>query len=280
MKVHPIESRDGRRSAFHASMEELVLSAGSGAFEPALFASAREATGCEHLTAYTFSASDAAPGGPNLVLAANPGRMPIAREAGEIYVSRFWDRDPGNRVCREADHAGAGVLIRASGDDIRNAPFRQGCYSASTWEKTGNRMIDRVSIVKRQRGRYVKLSFHRAEWAGLFSDREIGNIVEVADLLTALVARHDAALPATGAGTRSDHARYVEAVHAVCPQLTEREAEICARIALGISSEGMALDLDISINTVRTYRKRAYTRLNISSQNELMKLVLPYVATH
>jgi hypothetical protein len=32
--------------------------------------------------------------------------------------------------------------------------------------------------------------------------------------------------------------------------------------------------LNIGMNTVQTYRKRAYTRLSISSQNELMRLVM------
>ena len=56
--------------------------------------------------------------------------------------------------------------------------------------------------------------------------------------------------------------------------LSEREASVCTGIILGMTSEGIALDLGISVNTVRTYRKRAYARLMISSQNELMKLIL------
>jgi DNA-binding CsgD family transcriptional regulator len=46
-----------------------------------------------------------------------------------------------------------------------------------------------------------------------------------------------------------------------------------------MSSEGIGLDMGISINTVRTYRKRAYARLGICSQNELMRLVLPHLPT-
>jgi len=45
-------------------------------------------------------------------------------------------------------------------------------------------------------------------------------------------------------------------------------------IASGLSSHVIALELGISINTVLTYRKRAYARLDISSQNELMQLLL------
>ena len=43
---------------------------------------------------------------------------------------------------------------------------------------------------------------------------------------------------------------------------------------LGMTSEAIGLKLGISVNTVLTYRKRAYGRLRISCQNELMRLVL------
>ena len=36
----------------------------------------------------------------------------------------------------------------------------------------------------------------------------------------------------------------------------------------------IALHLGISVNTVLTYRKRAYGRLKISCQNELLRLIL------
>jgi DNA-binding CsgD family transcriptional regulator len=65
---------------------------------------------------------------------------------------------------------------------------------------------------------------------------------------------------------------FEERLLAIAPDLTTREREVCALIALGVSSEGIGLRLGISLNTVRTYRKRAYTRLRISSHNELLRL--------
>jgi DNA-binding NarL/FixJ family response regulator len=38
---------------------------------------------------------------------------------------------------------------------------------------------------------------------------------------------------------------------------------------LGYTVLGMSLNMRISVNTVATHRKRAYTKLRISSQNEL-----------
>ncbi len=56
--------------------------------------------------------------------------------------------------------------------------------------------------------------------------------------------------------------------------LTAREREVCLRILSGQSSEAISADLDISIHSTLTYRRRAYQRLRISSQNELFALVL------
>jgi DNA-binding CsgD family transcriptional regulator len=42
----------------------------------------------------------------------------------------------------------------------------------------------------------------------------------------------------------------------------------------GYSNEAIALDLDISFHSVRTYRKRAYAKLNVTSQNELFAHIL------
>ncbi|GGZ15803.1 hypothetical protein GCM10011614_33340 [Novosphingobium colocasiae] len=52
-------------------------------------------------------------------------------------------------------------------------------------------------------------------------------------------------------------------------KLSHREAEICAGIIMGYSTEAIGLNCMISVNTVATHRKRAYAKLGISSQNEL-----------
>lgn len=55
-----------------------------------------------------------------------------------------------------------------------------------------------------------------------------------------------------------------------CTDLPPRELEVCARILYGISSAGIAVDLAISETTVKTYRKRAYHRLGLGSERELI----------
>ena len=56
--------------------------------------------------------------------------------------------------------------------------------------------------------------------------------------------------------------------------LTAREKDVCRRILDGFSSEAIAGELGIALNSVFTYRKRAYEKLGIASQNELFAIAL------
>lgn len=62
----------------------------------------------------------------------------------------------------------------------------------------------------------------------------------------------------------------IHACVSTAADLSRREGEVCARILYGLSSCGIALDLGIGKESVMTYRKRAYSRLGIASQRELL----------
>lgn len=59
--------------------------------------------------------------------------------------------------------------------------------------------------------------------------------------------------------------------------LSRREAEVCDYIAKGVTAEGTAMELGIAQSSVRTLRRRAYRKLNVTSATELMALMLPEI---
>ena len=61
---------------------------------------------------------------------------------------------------------------------------------------------------------------------------------------------------------------------AQCSDMPSREVQVCSRILFGLSSAGIAIDLDICETTVKTYRKRAYHRLSIGCERELLNWYL------
>src|SRR5262249_42727769 len=62
-------------------------------------------------------------------------------------------------------------------------------------------------------------------------------------------------------------------------RLTEREKAVCLRILAGFSSEAISAELGIGLHSTLTYRKRAYEKLGISSQNELFAIALRLLAS-
>ena len=58
-------------------------------------------------------------------------------------------------------------------------------------------------------------------------------------------------------------------------QLTPRQAEVALQILQGHSSESIGLNLKISTQTVKVFRKQIYRRCRVSSQAELFSLLMP-----
>ncbi|MCL4680097.1 MAG: helix-turn-helix transcriptional regulator [Rhodocyclaceae bacterium] len=56
--------------------------------------------------------------------------------------------------------------------------------------------------------------------------------------------------------------------------LSRRELAVAARVLAGMTSEGIAADLGIGLQSVLTYRKRAYAKLGVCGQRELFALAL------
>jgi DNA-binding CsgD family transcriptional regulator len=93
------------------------------------------------------------------------------------------------------------------------------------------------------------------------------------DALTAIVRKHIQSVHRGGdhhAAEPLSRLDMIERCLADSTNLPRRELEVCARILLGLSSTGMAIDLGLSEATVKTYRKRAYQRLSIGCERELI----------
>lgn len=131
---------------------------------------------------------------------------------------------------------------------------------------------DRYLLCHRTADATIGLSILRSEGQGCFSDREREVLEDWSGLLMSALDRHlkfAASLPDMSISLRS-LAEIERTVCAAPESFPRREAQVCARILYGVSSIGIALDLDIGEETVMTYRKRAYQRLGIGSQRELL----------
>jgi DNA-binding CsgD family transcriptional regulator len=97
--------------------------------------------------------------------------------------------------------------------------------------------------------------------------------------LTHATGDRPAPLPALDASGRREsqldmYRMHRSALLELVPDLPSRELDVCLRLLRGMSHDGIACDLGISVTTVKTYRNRAFARMDIHHNNELFALVL------
>jgi len=241
---------------FTRYLADLISSLGTLRFENSFMMLARELCNCEHVT--IFSRSNTSP--PQVLLAANNGPSQIAHDVAKKYIAHYWQLDPVLRVANTND---ARMLVELQNLEIDDSDYRHDCYMSVGLDR-------RLSLLQRVANETVQINAYSKR--GI--NRPTRGMLEIAsnlEALFALVLKHrDLASPDSASFADTFRRR----LRAACPALPERELEVCVSIAKGLSSEAMAIEWGISVNTVLTYRKRAYTRLNITSHNELMRLVI------
>ena len=260
MQVHTLGGPGALGVSVVRHLPGLIDALGSPAFVPSLFSAMRGIVGCEHVTAFAWPEG----GAPRLLYAADAGGVGAARAAASRYLSGYWPDDPANRMA-SATLGDNGLALRLLATDLPTGGYRRECYTTLG-------LVDRFSVLRCAGLGQVRMNFYRARTAGRFSDDDMDRIIEAAPVLLALLMQNEpppAALPTAAAAM---DARLRQA----CPVMSMRERQVCVGIGRGLTSEAISLDLGIALNSVLTYRKRAYAKLGISSQNELMRLAFSH----
>ncbi len=186
-------------------------------------------------------------------------------EVQRAYLGGLYRFDPNLGL-----PAGPGVaVLHLRRDALAHAEYREACYARAG-------LLERLTVASAEAGQLVLLNLYRLEASGVFSAGEIEVVEGLSRFLAALAIKHANMLGMLlRSRDRTDRIAAVAArLHALDGRLTRRETDVLSRALLGVTSEGIALDLGIGLNTVLTYRKRAYARLGVSSQAELFSLCL------
>jgi DNA-binding CsgD family transcriptional regulator len=153
-------------------------------------------------------------------------------------------------------------------------------------------MVERLSVVESQgEGAWFALNFYRHQHQPAFSDAQIAEFECVAPALLALVHKHLAltgmnasvrpvaekppssiALPAPRAA-EAEGPVLRQRLRDLCRSLTDREVDVCVGVLQGLTFDGIATEMGLSVPTVKTYRNRAFARLGIHFRNELFARV-------
>jgi DNA-binding CsgD family transcriptional regulator len=188
---------------------------------------------------------------------------PSIAEQLPAYALRYKQLDPIRDLYGAAPRVGDLAVQRIRPSDIASAGFRRRFFD-------GPGIVERVSVIQRSHTGWCGLNVSRHASKGHFSESELDAIAGLARLALPL-------LPLTRA--RSAPANALTALHLEdrfalrYPSLTERERQVCARAAFGMSIEATAFELGIARTSVLTLRQRAYRRLGAASSRELLWLV-------
>ncbi|MBZ0216757.1 MAG: helix-turn-helix transcriptional regulator [Fimbriimonadaceae bacterium] len=250
-----------------AGAASLISAAGEDHFAAELLDVLEPAVHVDHIVVFTFSFD----GKPGWLLTYGSVPNNYAVRLAEQYVGSYFELDPGfqNVLDFQTDQP-----PQVSGFD------RNKVNSQRYWETfyKNSSLIDKISILhSHDRLKYLT-NYYRATGSAPFSVADKTNMRRIAPLLTSAVSLHVDHLKDTASGlSLRDSSQNIEtaadipSVDDVNPfdSLSERERDICRLILIGFSTEAMALDLGLSVNTVKTYRRRAYKKLGIISANEL-----------
>lgn len=180
------------------------------------------------------------------------------------YLDRFYPHDPVLRC-----FGGGPRLLHLRREDIENRDYRESVYGHAG-------LLERISIATTDGGRLIALNLYRREPSGAFTPAELRLMARQMPLLAAMTVKHVRMLAMLlRSRDRGDRASALaERLRALEPDLTRREVDVLTRALGGMTSTGIAIDLGISLNTVLTYRKRAYARLGVCRQADLFSRCL------
>jgi DNA-binding CsgD family transcriptional regulator len=179
------------------------------------------------------------------------------------YVRRYHVYDPFRSRCTPAPNRS----VELQGFAIKEIAETE--YAQKLFVEPG--IVGKVCVILRRPADAICLSLYRDRAKGSFDAEDMQLIDAIKSPLAAAFERHFDLRPPSQPPLKRITTLLQDGKGA---GLSAREAAVCARIVSGYSNEAIALDLGLSFHSVRTYRRRAYEKLRVSSQSELFALIL------
>ena len=232
------------------TLANLITRIGRPGFEDALLIHLNAVVGADLAGIFLFG-PDAAP--IDWLVADN--HTGIAARATGHFLKTVWPRN----------HCAFGIDLRDIQDigmrrqnacEITDSEHRKLCY-----HDIG--VADRLALYERCRRGAILVCAYRFADSGKFRQRDCDALSASAACVLAACNRHITLSRGRAVLVEDSDALGGSA-------LSRREAQVADLIAAGASSRVIAEELDISIHTVQTYRKRVYEKLRVGTQRELL----------
>ncbi|HKT76934.1 MAG TPA: helix-turn-helix transcriptional regulator [Sphingobium sp.] len=257
---HALE-RDAGAPAASLLLGRLIERIGGAGFEDALLDFLGTAYDVEHFLIYRMASHH-----PTQILMASRGAQDYLQWASRHFLDRYVEVDPLRSAIRTAAASDSPRLFRTEVDAM---PHR-----ALFLKPSGeDRPKERVIVSGRAAGTMLAISLIRPAHRGMLKAEAASHMLQTFPLLLPMIGRHEQLRLRSGAGDSvfSSVEQIEQGLARADAGLSRRETQVCARMIYGMSAQGIAIDLDVGTESVVTYRKRAYRRLGIASQFELVR---------
>ena len=253
-----VQDRVAPGNSPETALAQLVDCIGQDRFGPALANFLHSLCGADHFAAFRMGRDEL-----REVAACCVQPEHTARDRVESYVKQgLWKSDPAMTEAQRCIDGPTPTLIHVDFSDLGYVDLRPRVYP---------HVRDRVLLCGRGAGGAFGLSVLRADPHAPFAEEAIERLGRAAELLVAVLSKHaDVCQSRPNVAVALTALPEIENCIVATSDLPRREAEVCARILYGLSSVGISLHLAVSEETVKTYRKRAYQRLSIGSERELL----------
>jgi DNA-binding CsgD family transcriptional regulator len=253
----------GSRSAL-AFSPAIIRSIGSPAFGAVVIDALFDALRARHLAVYSDQTARPA----QLWLSATTNAEAVTRQCWSIYSKGFVASDPTwSAVRRCISHEHELILGLQNPEDVASPEFREAAY-----RRYG--IASRLSAYTHStNGRIVALNIYRTSPDIAFGEGDVSLWTTMAPSLMAATLRH-LELKTSSKMAASEYdgpiGRFCKELTASRCNLSAQEAAVCSRILVGYSYKEVARELNISLSSVKTYRERAFRRLDATSKPQVL----------
>lgn len=254
--VYPI-----RTPVAFGHLPRLVDSLGASDFGDSLISLLADLCNADHCTVFKITEHS-----PCEVVAVSRDGTDTAYRQSKAYLSgSYWRYDTPMTTAMASVGLRQTTIYCSETRSISNRELRDRIYSNA-------HVRDRILLCGGTDNQFVGISILRHDRACPLSDDDLMGLQALSETLVSVVSKHVSLIEnANNFSLALTSLAEIEAtLEASSVKLPKRETEVCARILYGISSAGIAIDLEIGEETVATYRKRTYQRLGIATQRELL----------
>ena len=260
----PILGRQHGWPSMRSQMAKLIGAMGESEFEEELLVTLNKLFRIDLYAVFPFDRAD------RLL-----GIMTASRPTTELA------RDLACRFCNNQSRTNVAIMGGRNASLIGGAQHWRMRWNEVPSEEIKQEFFCRVGIVEKMSTRLSSSSgtiiwsvYRRNEF---FSNDEFEIFREMSEVISAALAKHlrfaDLAFPIVCNG-QTARSNLLSSLEHRAPRLSGREWEVCEGIARGKTTNIIAGELGIKLSSVLTYKKRIYGKLGVSTQRELMAIML------